>query len=168
VRALFTLNGRPAAWDVEPRTTLLDALREDTGLTGTHGGCEHGVCGACSVLVDGRAVRSCLMLAVQANGRQVVTIEGIASGSRLHPVQQALADHHGLQCGFCTPGMVIGIIDLLESERVGPSSTREEVAEALAGHLCRCTGYTGIVAAVESLAHEGVGGPGSPRPRTLR
>jgi aerobic carbon-monoxide dehydrogenase small subunit len=167
VRADFTLNGRPAVWDGEPRTTLLDALRDDLGLTGTHGGCEHGVCGACTVLVDGRAVRSCLLLAVQGRGRQVVTIEGIAAGDQLHPVQQALAAHHGLQCGFCTPGMVIGIIDLLASGRVGPSSTREEMAEALAGHLCRCTGYTGIVSALESLAREGAGSPTSPPPPAL-
>ncbi len=156
--AAFTLNGRPVTWEGEARTTLLDALRDDLGATGTHGGCEHGVCGACTVLLDGEAVRSCLLLAVQVGGRQVVTIEGVADGPDLHPVQAALAAHHGLQCGYCTPGMVLGIIDLLASGRVRARSTHQEIAEALAGHLCRCTGYAGIVAAVASLA--GATGPG--------
>lgn len=154
----LTVNGRARTARVEPRKTLADVLRQDLGLTGTHLGCEHGVCGACTVLLDGEAVRSCLLLAVQVGGRQVVTIEGVADGPDLHPVQAALAAHHGLQCGYCTPGMVLGIIDLLASGRVGARSTHQEIAEALAGHLCRCTGYAGIVAAVASLA--GATGPG--------
>lgn len=152
VTAAFTLNGRPTTWEGEARTTLLDALRDDLSSTGTHGGCEHGACGACTVLLDGGAVRSCLLLAVQATGRSIVTIEGIADGSTLHPVQQALSAHHGLQCGYCTPGMVLGIVDLLASGRIDADSTRDDIAEALAGHLCRCTGYAGIVAAVAEVA----------------
>ena len=151
MRATFELNGAAAAWEGEPRRSLLDALRDDLALTGTHAGCEHGVCGACTVLVDGVAVRACLMLAVQATGRRVTTIEGITPADGLHPVQDALRRHHGLQCGFCTPGMVLGLIDLLSSGRLAPGL---HPAKELAGHLCRCTGYTGIVAAAEELADD--------------
>jgi carbon-monoxide dehydrogenase small subunit len=151
VKVTFELNGAAAAWEGEPRRSLLDAVREDLALTGTHGGCEHGVCGACTVLVDGAAVRACLMLAVQVAGRRVTTIEGIAPADGLHPVQDALSRHHGLQCGYCTPGMVVGLIDLLGSGRL---TSGLQPANDLAGHLCRCTGYAGIVAAAEELAND--------------
>jgi len=130
--------------------TLADFLRHELRLTGTHVGCEHGVCGACTVLVDGRSVRSCLMLAVQANGREVTTIEGVApSPTELHPLQQALREHHGLQCGFCTPGMVTTLLEFLKD---CPNPTEEEVRIAISGNLCRCTGYQGIVDAVLAVA----------------
>ncbi|MCU4184489.1 (2Fe-2S)-binding protein [Acidiferrimicrobium sp. IK] len=151
----LTVNGAPASFDVEDRTTLLDALRDELGLTGTHAGCEQGACGACSVLLDGEIVRSCLLLAVQAGGRTVTTIEAVGSPGRLHPVQEALRRHHGLQCGYCTPGVVLTAIDLLE--RVADPD-EEEVREALAGNLCRCTGYAGLVDAVLAAARDA--GPG--------
>jgi len=140
----FTVNGRRERIDVEPRRTLADALRDDLGLTGTHLGCEQGVCGACTVLLDGEPVRSCLMLAVQADGTSLTTVEGLAGGE-LHPLQQAFADCHGLQCGFCTPGFLISALHLLTEN---PDPSREEIRAGLSGNICRCTGYAGIVDAV--------------------
>lgn len=152
MKVQFTVNGQREQLDVEPRRTLADALREDIGLTGTHLGCEHGVCGACTVLVDGEPVRSCLMLAVQADGSSVSTVEGLAGpDGGLHPLQKSFCDRHGLQCGFCTPGVLMSALDLLHRE-VEPS--REVIREELSGHICRCTGYMGIVDAVEQAAHE--------------
>ena len=145
----LSVNGVPHDVEVEPRKTLADTLREDVGLTGTHLGCEHGVCGACTVLLDGTPVRSCLMFAVQAEGHGITTIEGIATNGTLHPVQQAFSDHHGLQCGFCTPGMILASIDLLN--RV-PDPSVDEIKEALGGNLCRCTGYVKIVESVQAAA----------------
>jgi aerobic carbon-monoxide dehydrogenase small subunit len=145
-----SVNGRPTQASVEPRLTLADYLRERCGLTGTHLGCEHGACGACTVLVDGQAVRSCLMFAVQAEGCEVTTVEGIASeDGELSPVQSALRECHGLQCGFCTPGFVVSITALL---RDNPKPTDEEIREGLSGNFCRCTGYQGIVNAVHRAA----------------
>jgi len=144
----FTVNGRPEQVDVEPRRTLADGLRDDLDLTGTHLGCEQGVCGACTVLLDGEPVRSCLMLAVQANGYSLTTVEGLA-GDELHPLQQAFADCHGLQCGFCTPGFLISALHLLTEN---PDPSREEIRAGLSGNLCRCTGYAGIVDAVRQAA----------------
>lgn len=134
---------------VEPRKTLADYLREDCGLTGTHLGCEHGVCGACTVLVAGVAVRSCLMFAVQAEGAEVTTVEGLTPDGELGLVQRAFKEEHGLQCGFCTPGFVVSVHAFL-AEHTNP--TRDEILEALSGNLCRCTGYQGIVRAVERAA----------------
>jgi carbon-monoxide dehydrogenase small subunit len=144
------VNGVRREATVETRHTLADVLRQQLGLTGTHLGCEHGVCGACTVLLDGRSVRSCLLLAVQANGREVTTIEGLAPDrARLHPLQEAFRDHHGLQCGYCTPGMLMTLLELL---RENPSPTEEEVRVAISGNLCRCTGYQGIVDAALAAA----------------
>ncbi len=145
----LTVNAREVERVVPVRRTLADFLREDLGLTGTHLGCEHGVCGACTVLLEGRAVRSCLLLAVQAQGHAVTTIEGLASGEELHPVQEAFRQNHGLQCGFCTPGMVLATVDLLDRM---PDPTEREIREQLAGNVCRCTGYYFIVASVEAAA----------------
>ena len=145
----FVANGLSYRTFVEPRKTLADCLREDCGLTGTHLGCEHGVCGACTVLVDGVAVRSCLMFAVQADGADVTTVEGLAAEGELGPVQRAFRDEHGLQCGFCTPGFVVTVHAYLAEH---PDPTRDEILEALSGNLCRCTGYQGIVRAVERAA----------------
>jgi carbon-monoxide dehydrogenase small subunit len=140
------VNGQPAAIAVPARRTLADAVRDELGLTGTHLGCEHGVCGACTVLLDDRPVRSCLMLAVQAEGREITTIEGVApAGGRLHPVQEAFRTHHGLQCGFCTPAMVLATVDLLA--RI-PHPSPGEVREELSGNICRCTGYMKVVESV--------------------
>jgi len=144
-----TVNGHRYERTVEPRLTLADFLRESLGLTGTHVGCEHGVCGACTVLHDGQPVRSCLMLAVQLDGASITTIEGVADGDTLHPVQQAFWDHHGLQCGFCTPGMVLVAKALLEEN---PRPTDAEIREAISGNLCRCTGYHFIVEAIRAAA----------------
>ncbi|HTP92235.1 MAG TPA: (2Fe-2S)-binding protein [Xanthobacteraceae bacterium] len=138
------VNGKSYARVVEPRLTLADFLRHELNLTGTHLGCEHGVCGACTVLVDGRSTRSCLMFAVQANGAEVTTVEGLSPEGTLSVLQQAFIDNHGLQCGFCTPGMLITLTELL---RETPDPSEQEVREALTGNLCRCTGYAGIVAA---------------------
>jgi len=146
----MTVNGEPRRVRVEARRTLADTLREDLGLTGTHLGCEHGVCGACTILVDGDAVRSCLMFAAQADGCDVVTIEGVAaSDGTLSDVQQAMHQCHGLQCGFCTPGFVMSITALLE---LHPNPDQETIREYLSGNLCRCTGYQGIIAAVKVAA----------------
>ncbi len=149
VRVSITINGARRDSAVEPRKTLADFLREDCTLTGTHLGCEHGVCGACTVLVDGRAVRSCLMFAVQADGSDVTTVEGLASDGELTPVQAGFQQEHGLQCGFCTPGFVMSVTAFL---RECPSPTDEQIREALSGNLCRCTGYQGIVRAVRRAA----------------
>jgi aerobic-type carbon monoxide dehydrogenase small subunit (CoxS/CutS family) len=136
------VNGTARDASVDTRVTLADFLREHLGLTGTHLGCEHGVCGACTVLMDGVAVRSCLLLAVQANNHDVTTIEGLADGDRLHPVQQAFWDSHGFQCGFCTPGFVMTTVALLAEN---PSPDEEEIRLTLSGNICRCTGYQSIV-----------------------
>ncbi|TMQ72069.1 MAG: (2Fe-2S)-binding protein [Candidatus Eisenbacteria bacterium] len=150
VSVKLTVNGQPRAATVEPRVTLADFLREQLQLTGTHLGCEHGVCGACTVLVDGAAVRSCLMFAVQADGAEVTTIEGIGSpDGGLSAVQSAFRDCHGLQCGFCTPGFVVSVTAFLRDH---PNPTDPEIREALSGNLCRCTGYQGIVNAVQQAA----------------
>jgi aerobic carbon-monoxide dehydrogenase small subunit len=147
------VNGRAHEGAVEPRTSLVDFLREDLDLTGTHVGCEHGVCGACTVLLDGEPVRSCLLLAVQADGREVMTIEGLArSAGELHPLQQAFQERHGLQCGFCTPGILLTAYAYL---RENPSPSHAEIREMLAGNLCRCTGYHFIVEAVAAAAQAG-------------
>jgi carbon-monoxide dehydrogenase small subunit len=144
------VNGREAAGDVEPRTSLADFLRDDLDLTGTHVGCEHGVCGACTVLLDGEPIRSCLMLAVQADGRSLTTVEGLAGlDGALHPLQQAFRDCHGLQCGFCTPGILLTAFAFLR-EHADPDP--EGIREMLAGNLCRCTGYQFIVEAIARAA----------------
>ena len=147
----LTINGREHAIAVEPRRTLVDAIREDCGQTGTHIGCEHGVCGACTVLVDGEPVRSCLMFAVQADGKAIRTVEGLADGDRLHPMQQAFMDHHGLQCGFCTPGFLMLAVGVLERE---PDISDDDLLDVLASNLCRCTGYQNIIKAVRAAAKE--------------
>lgn len=145
-----SVNGRRHSATVEPRLTLADYLREKCGLTGTHLGCEHGACGACTVLLDGQAVRSCLVFAVQVDGQEVTTVEGIADDNgELSPVQAAMRECHGLQCGFCTPGFVTSITALL---RENPTPTDEEIREGLSGNFCRCTGYQGIVNAVKRSA----------------
>jgi len=144
------VNGTTYRKDVEVRVTLADFLRHRLGLTGTHLGCEHGVCGACTILLDGRSARACLLLAVQADGHEVLTVEGIAPGpDKLHPLQEAFRTHHGLQCGFCTPGMLTTLIEFL---RDNPDPTDEEVRVAISGNLCRCTGYEGIVEATLDAA----------------
>ncbi|MCE0761920.1 (2Fe-2S)-binding protein [Pseudonocardia kujensis] len=144
----LSVNGERTQIDVEPRRTLADALREDCGLTGTHLGCEHGVCGACTVLVDGEPARACLMFAVQADGSSVTTVEGLeGTDGELHPLQEAFVAHHGLQCGFCTPGMLISALHLLDTE---PDADRDKIREELSGNICRCTGYQGIVDGVEA------------------
>ena len=149
-RVNMTVNGRPLEADVEPRRSLADFLREDQHLYGTHLGCEHGVCGACTVLVDGEPVRSCLMLAVQADSAEVTTVEGLADGDGLHPLQEAFSEHHALQCGFCTPGFLLTSLYLL---REHPDlDDEEEIRAALSGNLCRCTGYQNIVDAVRDAA----------------
>jgi carbon-monoxide dehydrogenase small subunit len=145
----LTVNGRVRQMLVEPRKTLADALREDLGLTGTHLGCEHGVCGACSVLVNGEAIRSCLMLAVQARGAEVVTIEGLETDGQMHPVQQAFRDSHSFQCGFCTPGFVMSTVAFLAE---APKPSEAEIREALSGNICRCTGYQSIVKGIQLAA----------------
>ena len=145
----LTVNGREHAIRVAPRCTLADAIREECGLTGTHLGCEHGVCGACTVLVDGEPVRACLMFAVQAEGMDIRTVEGLAEGETLHPLQQAFIDHHALQCGFCTPGFLMLAAGALERD---PDIGDDDLRELLSANLCRCTGYQNIVKAVRSAA----------------
>ena len=148
-----TVNGRAYEREVEPRLLLSDFLRHDLGLTGTHVGCEHGVCGACTILVDGEPMRSCLMLAVQAPGHELTTVEGLSpSAGELHPLQQAFWEAHGLQCGFCTPGILLTLVPFLEEN---PHPTELEVRHALSGNLCRCTGYQHIVDAVLLAAERG-------------
>lgn len=142
----FTLNGNPHTAVVEPRMLLADYLRNEAKLTGTHVGCEHGACGACTILLDGKAVRSCLMFAVQADGHEISTVESLTDNlEQLHPLQEAFRDAHGLQCGFCTPGILMTMVPFLKNN---PSPTEEDVREALSGNLCRCTGYQHIVDAV--------------------
>jgi carbon-monoxide dehydrogenase small subunit len=150
------VNGERFARRVEARRLLSDFLRDDLGLTGTHVGCEHGVCGACTVRLDGLTVRSCLLFAVQATGSEITTIEGISQSEALHPLQAALSEHSGLQCGFCTPGMIMTALELLEQD-AAPSETA--IRQALAGNLCRCTGYEGIVRAIGAAARSLRGEP---------
>jgi aerobic carbon-monoxide dehydrogenase small subunit len=145
----MTVNGAPRTAEIEPRTLLVHLLREHLNLTGTHVGCDTSNCGACTVWLDGEAVKSCTVLAVQADGHEVTTIEGITEEGELHPMQQAFHENHGLQCGYCTPGMVMAAIKLLEHN---PAPTDEEIRHGLEGNLCRCTGYENIVAAVRSAA----------------
>ena len=145
----LTVNGTSYEREVESRLTLVDFIRHELNLTGTHVGCEHGVCGACTVLMDGAAVRACLLLAVQANGRRIDTVEGLADGDKLNPLQEAFRDNHGLQCGFCTPGMLMTLTEFLREQ---PNPTEREVREAISGNLCRCTGYQSIVAAALDAA----------------
>ena len=145
------VNGAAHEATVEPRLTLVDFLRGELGLGGVHVGCEHGVCGACTVLIDGRAARSCIMLAVQANGAEITTVEGLSSDGQLHPIQQAFLQSHGLQCGFCTPGFIMSICELLEGNK---TPTDEEIKETLGGNLCRCTGYENIIKAVHLAAEK--------------
>jgi aerobic carbon-monoxide dehydrogenase small subunit len=147
----FEVNGKAVEVEVEPRLTLADCLRHHLRLTGTHVGCEHGVCGACTVLVDGAAVRSCLMFAVQADGKDIRTVEGLAEGDELNVLQRAFMDNHGLQCGFCTPGFLMLITGVLERE---PHITDEELIDVLSSNLCRCTGYQNIVKAARAVAGE--------------
>ena len=147
----LTVNGEPVEVSFAPYKTLLEVLREDLALTGTKHGCELGECGACAVLVDGEPVLSCLMLAIECEGRSVQTVEGLASGTRLHPLQAAFADHGGSQCGYCTPGMLMTAKGLLDKE---PNPNRERIKEAIAGNICRCTGYNQIVDSIEEAAAE--------------
>jgi carbon-monoxide dehydrogenase small subunit len=143
------VNGRDYEGACEPRKLLVDFIREDLRLTGTHVGCEHGICGACTILMDGRTVRACLLFAVQADGAELMTVEGMARDGELHPIQQAFSDQHGLQCGFCTPGMLITVYEFLQRKE---QPSEAEIREALAGNLCRCTGYVNIVKAVQQAA----------------
>jgi carbon-monoxide dehydrogenase small subunit len=147
----LTINGRDHAIRVEPRKTLVDAIRDDCGQTGTHIGCEHGICGACTVILDGEAVRACLMFAVQAQGKKIRTVEGLAQGDKLHPLQESFIKHHGLQCGFCTPGFLMLAVNILERQ---PDIGDEELLDVLSSNLCRCTGYQNIIAAVRAAAAE--------------
>ncbi len=154
IRLNTVVNDQPVQADVEARTNLVDFLRYDQGLTGSHVGCEHGVCGACTVRVDGHIVRGCLMLAVQAEGASVETIEGLSDNGRLERLQQAFLKHNALQCGFCTPGMLLTALDLTES---GDKPTRAEIREHISGNYCRCTGYQAIVDAIEEVVNEANG-----------
>jgi carbon-monoxide dehydrogenase small subunit len=147
----MVVNGRPHVGRCEPRKLLVDFLREDLGLTGTHVGCEHGICGACTILLEGEAARSCIMFAVQANDAEIVTIEGLARGGKLHPLQQAFHEQHGLQCGFCTPGMLIAALDFLNTN---PMPSEDEVREGISSVICRCTGYRNIIRAVMQAAEQ--------------
>jgi aerobic carbon-monoxide dehydrogenase small subunit len=149
VTVRVTVNGATREGRCAPRKLLVDFLREDLALTGTHVGCEHGICGACTVLVNGEAARACLMLAVQADGAEIVTVEGLMKDGVLHPLQESFRQHHGLQCGFCTPGMLLTALDLL---RVHPDPSDAEIREGLSAVLCRCTGYHGIMKAVRAAA----------------
>ena len=144
----LTVNGASASVDTEPRRTLAEVVREDLGLTGTHLGCEHGVCGACTVIVDGAAVRSCLLLAVQADGATVETVESLAADGTFHPIQEAMRDNHGFQCAFCAPGFIMTTKAMLDAN---PAPTPAEIREELSGNLCRCTGYASILASVEAV-----------------
>ena len=151
----LNINGRNHAITVEPRRTLADAIRDDCGQTGTHLGCEHGICGACTVIVNGEPVRSCLMFAVQADGKKIRTVEGLAKGDELHPMQRTFMDHHGLQCGFCTPGFLMLAVGVLERE---PNISDADLLDVLSSNLCRCTGYQNIIKAVRAAAAEMRGG----------
>ena len=149
MKVSFSVNGTEVSGDVEPRTLLVDFLRNDLGLTGTHVGCDTSQCGACVVHVDGRSIKSCTLLAVQAEGTQVTTIEGLADGDTLHPMQAAFREEHGLQCGFCTSGMIMSAIDLLQNNA---DPTEKEIRDWLEGNLCRCTGYHNIVKSIQTAA----------------
>jgi carbon-monoxide dehydrogenase small subunit len=144
-----TVNGVRHERMVEPRRLLCDFIRQDLGLTGTHVGCEHGVCGMCTVLVDGRTARSCLMFAVQADGASITTVEGLGTPSKMHPLQEAFREKHGLQCGFCTPAMLLTALELLDHD---PNPSRDDIREAVSSNLCRCTGYQNIVDSIEHAA----------------
>lgn len=146
---MLTVNGKSYELSVSPWRTLLEVIREDLGLTGTKEGCHLGECGACTVIMDGKTVNSCLVLATEADGKQVTTIEGLADGDKLHPVQQAFVDHGGLQCGFCTPGMIMSAKVLLDEK---PDPSEEEIKRAIAGNMCRCTGYTKIIESIKAAA----------------
>ena len=154
------VNGVEYQGRCEARKLLVDFLREDLSLTGTHVGCEHGICGACTILVNGQAARSCIMLAVQADGAELTTVEGLAQDGTLHPLQKAFREHHGLQCGFCTPGMLMTALDLL---RTNPTPTDDEIREGISAVLCRCTGYQGIVDAVRAASRTPGGARSVPR-----
>jgi carbon-monoxide dehydrogenase small subunit len=158
VRVALRVNGEDRTADVEPRESLADCLRDHLGLTGTHLGCEHGVCGACTVVVNGRTARACLLLAVEADGSEITTVEGVAAGDGLHPVQQAFMEEHGLQCGFCTPGFVVTLHQLFRDE---PDADEAQIREHLGGNLCRCTGYQNILAAALKAARRLRGVPGA-------
>jgi carbon-monoxide dehydrogenase small subunit len=146
-----TVNGKPYQRTIDPRTLLSDFLRDDLGLTGTHVGCEHGVCGACTILLDGQAVRSCLIFAPQVHNHEVTTVEGLGKLDELHPLQEAFREAHALQCGFCTPGFLTTLVPYLEEN---PNPSEEEIREAISGNLCRCTGYQHIIDAVKLAAEE--------------
>jgi len=150
-RISLTVNGTARELDVEPRRLLVEAIREDLGLTGTHVGCDTSQCGSCTVMVDGRTAKSCTMLAVQADGSDVLTIEGLASGGKLHPMQESFWEEHGLQCGFCTPGVVLSAVGLLRDD---PAPDERAIRAGIEGNLCRCTGYHNIVKAVQSAARK--------------
>jgi aerobic-type carbon monoxide dehydrogenase small subunit (CoxS/CutS family) len=145
----MTINGQPFEGTVSPRMVLSDFLRETVGLTGVRVGCEQGICGACTILVDGQTARACLMLAVQADGAEILTVEGLSEPGKLHPIQQAFCDQHGLQCGYCTPGMLITTCELLKRN---PDPSDTEIREAISGNICRCTGYVHIVASIRAAA----------------
>src|SRR5215472_3425316 len=160
----LTVNGKAYEGRCEPRKLLVDFIREDLGLTGTHIGCEHGICGACTILFNGEAARSCLMFAVQAQGAELLTVEGLANGEELHPLQQAFHEHHALQCGYCTPGMLIAALDFLATN---PAPTEDEIREGISSVLCRCTGYVNIVKAVAAavpVMRSAAAQPASSRP----
>ncbi|MDH3703414.1 MAG: (2Fe-2S)-binding protein [Alphaproteobacteria bacterium] len=156
----LSINGRDYRIRLEPRKSLADAIREDCGLTGTHTGCEHGICGACTVLVNGEPVRSCLMFAVQAGGTDIETVEGLANGDDLHPLQQAFIEHHALQCGFCTPGFLMLVVGAMRQE---PMLSEEALTDLISSNLCRCTGYRNIVKAVLQTARQGNAAAGTVR-----
>ena len=156
VTVTLAVNGERVEGTVAPRKLLSDFLKEDVGLTGVRVGCEHGVCGACTILVNGKTSRSCLLLAAQVDGAEIRTVEGLAEHDRLHPLQQAFWDHHALQCGYCTPGMLMTAYELLQTN---PAPTEAEVREAISGNLCRCTGYVHIVRAILSVARTGAAAP---------
>lgn len=149
VSVTVNVNGREYKREVEPRLLLSDFLRHELGLTGTHVGCEHGVCGACTILFDGESIRSCLVFAVQADGHSITTVEGLASDGKLHPIQQSFWESHGLQCGYCTPGILMTLVPFLKQN---PNPTEEDIRHAISGNLCRCTGYQHIVDAVKLAA----------------
>lgn len=150
-RIAVKVNGLGYQREVEPRRLLVDFLRDDLELVGTHIGCEHGICGSCTILFNGRAVRSCLMFAIQAHGAEIMTVEGLADGEKLHPIQKAFQEYHGLQCGYCTPGMLITAYEFLNNN---PNPTKEETRETVAGVLCRCTGYKQVIDSVMAAAAE--------------
>jgi aerobic carbon-monoxide dehydrogenase small subunit len=151
IEITLNINGHDHTVRVEPRRTLVDVIRDDCGQTGTHIGCEHGICGACTIILDAEAVRACLMFAVQAQGKRIRTVEGLAEGDKLHPLQTSFMAHHALQCGFCTPGFLMLAVNALETN---PDITDEEILDVLSSNLCRCTGYQNIIKAVRSTAHE--------------